>query len=161
MIDLFETILAAGKRRSGLEWLIPLIFAITYVAGAIGKAKRQKEEEKKLDEELTKIDKEPMPERAQPETIYMAPPKEILQKKLRAQQALAAQLQQRKTARTKPQPRKIKKSAQAKVKAEELEILPETPESMIKYLRQPQTIRDAIVFSEIIGKPRSLQQWEY
>ena len=32
---------------------------------------------------------------------------------------------------------------------------------LLSNLKQPQKIREAIVLSEIIGKPRSLNQWQY
>ncbi|MCK5564061.1 MAG: hypothetical protein KAJ07_02350 [Planctomycetes bacterium] len=173
MIDFFDIIIAA-KNGKKFEWLLPLVFFAVYIVSAISKGKARKGYDEKLDAKLDEIDKEPMPEpvQAQPETIYIAPPKEILQKKLRTQQALAAQMQQRKTAKPKPQPRRAVRSKPKtsvatvlpyiETKAEaQLEILPETPESMIENIRQPQTIRDAIVFAEIIGKPRSLNQWQY
>ncbi len=169
-LDFFDSILAAKGGKGWLEKLVPLIFVGVWIVSAISKGKSRKEYDEKLDEKLDRIDKEPMPELAQPETIYMAPPKEILQKKLRVQQALAAQMQQRKAAKPKPKPRRAPqparvvskyKKTQAETKPMELEILPELIESRIEDIHQPQTIRDAIVFAEIIGKPRSLNQWQY
>ncbi len=166
----------AAKGGKKFEWLLPLVFLAVYIVSAIKKNKAQKGYDEKLDTRLDQIDKEPMPELAQPETIYIAPPREILQKKLRTQQALTAQMQQRKTAKPrtepKPQPKPAKpqeltrtamrhRDQQAEARPKELEILPEISESMVENIHQPQTIRDAIVFAEIIGKPRSLNQWQY
>ena len=172
MIDFHNIIIAAKSGKDRFGWLFPLLLFGFYIFSAISRGRSQKEYDEKLDEKLDEIDKEPMPEPAQPETVYMAPPKEIVQKKLRVQQALAAQLQQRKTAKPKPQPKRaarpvpqaqpVAKYKRRQVEPEkELEILPEISQSMIEDIHQPQTIRDAIVFAEIIGKPRSLNQWQY
>jgi len=166
-------IIAAKNGKGKFEWIIPLLFFGFYIFSALTKGKAQKEYDDKLDAKLDEIDKEPMPESDQPKTVYIKPPKEILQKKLRAQQALAAQIQQRKAAKPKPAPRKTAKpreltraamrlnDKQHEAKPKDLEILPEVSESMIEEIHQPQTIRDAIVMAEIIGKPRSINQWQY
>ena len=156
MIDLLETILAAGKRREGFQWLIPVIFAITYVASAIGKMKRKKEEDEKLDVELTEIDKENPPlkyksldEKVQKILTYGIPVKKTVTKSKPMQKVRPAQAVSFKKQTPAPTEKTVSKAP------------PKVCGSLIRNIRQPQTIRDAIVFSEIIGKPRSLQQWEY
>ena len=156
MIDLFETILAAGKRRGGFEWLIPVVFAITYVASAIGKMKRKKKEEWKLDKELTKIDKEnlplkykPLEDKVQKTPGYRIPIKKTVAKSKPVQKVRHAQAVS------------LKKQTPASREKTESKAPQKVHESLVTNIRRPRTIRDAIVFSEIIGKPRSLQQWEY
>jgi hypothetical protein len=156
MIDLFEIILAAGKRKESFQWLIPVIFAIMYGIGAIGKIKRGKDEEKELDKELTKIDKEnpplkyrPLEDKVHKAGTYGIPVRKTVARSKPIQKARPAQ-----TVR-------FKKQTPGSTEKTESKTSPKVCESLVRNIRQPQTIRDAIVFSEIIGKPRSLQQWEY
>lgn len=166
----------AAKDEDRFGWLVPFVFFIVYIVSAISKGKAQKEYDEKLDAKLDEIDAETEPD--QPETVIITPPKEILQKSLRARQ-MKAHAEKQQQAREKQRQhllraREAKRKAQklqtsaakaqpyVRAKAEaELEIIPEKPKSIIKDINQPQTIRDAIVLSEIIGKPRSLNQWQY
>lgn len=175
MIDFFESMLAA-KDGNRFGWVFPLAIFVFWIINAVAKGKQQKEYDEKLDDKLDNINTRNKPKKykeieQEPEMTHIIPPREILQKKTRIQQALAAQLQQRKAAATKPKPHKAQRPdpqpvakhdrSQEEAKPQELEIIPEIQESMIENIREPQTIRDAIVLSEIIGQPRSLNQWQY
>jgi hypothetical protein len=180
VIDFLDNMLAA-KDGDRFGWVVPLAIFVFWIINAVAKGKQQKQYDEKLDDKLDVIDTRGKPSKykeikQEPETIYIAPPKDILRKKLRTQQARQAQVcasvhtPQERAAKPKPQPRKVRRPAPQAVKKyrrqqvepeKELEILPEIPESMIENIREPQTIRDAIVLSEIIGQPRSLNQWQY
>jgi len=54
MLDIMETILAAGRKRPGgnFQWLVPIAFAVVYILNIIGKIKNKRDQDKILDRDL-------------------------------------------------------------------------------------------------------------